>query len=548
MKLKATIISIVSVLIIGLTAILLYCCWPAIKGTVDNSKYYTQKELQESYDKGYNDGCKSETELIGQVKYYKSLVDEYYIQVNTLNDEITMLTKSNKNYQTQIDNLTTQKTTLQSQVDNLSTIKANNEATIESLNNQIAELQEQITRLTKSGETKSDQIISLNNQITTLNSMVAQLQATNDLNVKTITSLNTQIANLNSQISEMTTVYQNSTSQINVLNKKINELQTSINYYESYIASLENGEQVVATFEFDGSVYNIQIVNKGSKVSVVSPESTAYKIFNGWTVNGSLVDLSSYTINSNTKFVADVTYKFDVKFMVDDTVYNSQIITKNGIVTLPSNPTKDGYLFEGWSLNGVDILENISTTQVTENLTYYAVFTKLHTVTFMCGDTILVTQNIKSGNYATLPSNPTKTGYTFIGWSLNGVDIVTDISTTPVTGDISYFAIFKELKIYVSNAFKCPHSTCSNLATTIIYLLVADDGTFTYYTDSELTVEIKYNSGLTVNGISYSFGTFNYDAETDSYTVTAKHEVDGPHKQSFSGSNETQCEVIFSRV
>ena len=83
MKLKATIISIISVLIVGLTAILLYCFWPAIKGTVDNSKYYTQEELQESYDKGYEDGCKTETELTGQVKYYKDLVDEYYVQVNT---------------------------------------------------------------------------------------------------------------------------------------------------------------------------------------------------------------------------------------------------------------------------------------------------------------------------------------------------------------------------------------------------------------------------------------------------------------------------------
>ena len=106
MRLKATLISLFSILVVGLTAILIYCFWPAIKGTVDNSKYYTQEELQNSYDKGYNDGCKSETELTGQVKYYKGLVDEYYIQVNTLNDEITMLTKNNKDYETQV--ITTQ--------------------------------------------------------------------------------------------------------------------------------------------------------------------------------------------------------------------------------------------------------------------------------------------------------------------------------------------------------------------------------------------------------------------------------------------------------
>lgn len=511
MKLKATIISLVSILVVGLTAILLYCFWPAIKGTVDNSKYYTQEEMQKSYDKGYNDGCKTETELTGQVKYYKSLVDEYYIQVNTLNDEITMLTKNKKDYETQITNLETQKTNLQSQVNNLTTIKTNNETTIASLNSQIASLQNQVTNLTNSGEDKSEQIKTLNSQITTLQNTVSQLQTTNDMNVATITSLNTQIVNLNTQISDMTLQSQNSQSQINALNNKISELQASVTYYESYIAQLENGEQVVATFEYDGSVYNIQIVNKGSKLSVTTPTSTTYKIFNGWTVNGSAIDLSTFTITTNTKIVADVTYKYDVKFKVDDTIYNSQIITKNNCATLPTSPTKDGYEFDGWSLNGVDVISDITTRQVTQNVTYTAVFTKLHTVTFVYEDTTKATQTVRNGNYATaitientaykvfngwkvngnivdistykivtnttfvadiiykydvkfkvddtvynsqiitknncatLPTNPTKDGYEFDGWSLNGVDVIDNISTIQVTENITYIAKFTEL-------------------------------------------------------------------------------------------------------
>ena len=511
MKLKATLISIASVLVIGLTAILLYCFWPAIKGTVDNSKYYTQEELQESYDKGYNDGCKTETELTGQVKYYKSLVDEYYIQVNTLNDEITMLTKTKKDYETQISNIESQKANLQIQVNNLTTIKTNNETTIASLNSQIASLQNQVTNLTNSGEDKSEQITTLNSQITTLQNTVSQLQTTNDMNVATITSLNTQIANLNTQISDMTLQSQSSQSQINTLNNKISELQASVSYYESYIAQLENGEQVVVTFEFDGSVYNIQIVNKGSKLSVTTPTSTTYKIFNGWTVNGSAIDLSTYTITTNTKIVADVTYKYDVKFKVDDTIYNSQIITKNNCATLPNNPTKDGYEFDGWSLNGVDVVSDITTKQVTQNVTYTAVFTKLHTVTFIYEDTTKATQTIRNGNYATaptiestdykvfngwavndtivdlsnykvfidttfvanitykydvifkvddtiynsqiitknncatLPNIPTKDGYGFDGWSINGTDIVSNINSIPVTENTTYIAKYTQL-------------------------------------------------------------------------------------------------------
>ena len=76
MKLKATIVSLISVLLAGAVGIGLYCAWPAIHGTITDEKYYTAEELKNSYDTGYEAGCKTETELVGQVKYYKDIVDE----------------------------------------------------------------------------------------------------------------------------------------------------------------------------------------------------------------------------------------------------------------------------------------------------------------------------------------------------------------------------------------------------------------------------------------------------------------------------------------
>ena len=456
MKLKSTLISLTSILVVGLTAILLYCFWPAIKGTVNNSKYYTQEELQNSYDKGYDDGCKSEIELTGQVKYYKGLVDEYYIQVNTLNDEITMLTNNNKDYEIQISNIENQKANLQTQVDNLTTIKTNNETTIASLNSQITSLQNQVTNLTKSGENKNEQIIVLNNQITTLQNTVLQLQTTIDMDVSTITSLNTQIANLNTQISDITLQFQNSQSHINVFNNKISELQASITYYESYIAQLENSEQVVATFEFDGSVYNIQIVNKGSSLSVTTPISTDYKIFNGWIVNGSAIDLNTFVINTNTKIVADVTYKYDVKFIVDNKVVDSQIVTKNNCAMLPTNPIKDGYEFDGWSTDGVYVISDITTRQVSQNVTYTAVFTKVYNVTFINEDNVISIQMIRNGEYAVSPSQPSKPGYLFTGWTINSLPV--ELTSYKITNDVVFNSNYSQLtwketnsNIYTSN-------------------------------------------------------------------------------------------------
>ncbi len=510
-KLGKTLVSVGSILIVAVVGILIYCYWPAITGTVNNNKYYTQEDVQKAYDDGYADGNKSESELTTKYEYYKSLVDDYYVQVTTLNEEINKLSNENASYSTQVKNLTTQKTNLQAQVDNLTSIKQTNESTIADLNNQITNLQSQVKNLTNSSEDKSEQIANLNTQITNLQNTVSQLQTTNKMNLDTITSLNNQISSLNAQISEMTENSQNYTSKINALNSKISELQKSIAYYEAYIAQLENTEQVVATFEFDGSVYNIQIVNKGSKLSVVTPTSTEYKIFNGWTVNGQAIDLNTFTITTNTKIVADITYKFDVKFKVDDEFVSNQVIVKDNFATLPSNPTKDGYEFDGWSLNGVNVISDIATKPVTENTTYIAVFTKLHTVTFVYENDTKSTQTIRNGelaknvpitntdykvfngwkvngiivdlttykivsnttfvaditykfdvkfmvdntiynsqiivknNYATLPTNPTKDGYEFDGWSLNGVDVISDITTTLVTENTTYTAIFTKL-------------------------------------------------------------------------------------------------------
>ena len=482
-----------------------------VKDGMSGTGVYTKEDINKSYEDGYNTALTDKEEYTKLIASYRDTITTLNDNISQLNSQVTILQNNNKDYSNQIDKLNTQKSSLETQVNNLTTIKTNNETTIASLNSQIISLQNQVTNLTNSGEDKSEQIKTLNSQITTLQNTVSQLQTTNDMNVATITSLNTQIANLNTQISDMTLQSQNSQGQINALNNKIGELQASVTYYESYIASLENGEQVVATFEFDGSVYNIQIVNKGSKLTVTNPTSTTYKIFNGWTVNGSAIDLSTYTITTNTKIVADVTYKYDVKFKVDNTIYNSQIITKNNCATLPTNPTKDGYEFDGWSLNGVDVISDITTKQVIENTTYVAVFTKLHTVKFMYEDTIKSTQSVRNGNYAnnvlvedttykvfngwkanntivninsykivsdtvfiaditykydvkfkvddtvynsqivtknncaTLPNNPTKTGYEFDGWSLNGVDVISNITTKQVTENTTYVAVFTKL-------------------------------------------------------------------------------------------------------
>ena len=313
---------------------------------------------------------------------------------------------------------------------------------------------------------------------------------------------------MNTQISNLTLQINNNSGIVSSLQAKITQLENSIAYYEEYIAGLENGSQIVITAEFNGAVYNVQVINKGSKLSLIEPTSTEYVIFNYWEdVEGNQVDLSTKTFNESTKLIANVTYKFDVDFYVDNASVNDQIIASGNFASEPTVPTKTGYEFDGWSLDGQTVIE-VSETPITKNTIFYAVFTKLHTVQFNDGTQVIDTQSVRngefaddvdiedtpykvfngwtyngslvevstfaissdtlftasytykydvifkvddathnsqiiaSGNFATAPTAPTKTGYTFKGWSKDGQNIV-NINSTPITATTTFIAIFE---------------------------------------------------------------------------------------------------------
>ena len=412
-----------------------------VKELMSGTGIYTEEDLDAAYEDGYNTALENKDEYDTLINSYRDTITTQTDEISKLNSQITLLINNNKDYETQIASLESQKTELETNISNLQTINSQNETTITGLNETISELQSQVKILEASENDKTSQISALNTQISNLQTLVSQLQNTNEINSNTITSLNSQIISLNSQISELTYQLQNNGSIVTSLNNKIAQLEESIAYYENYIASLESGEQVVATFEFDGSVYNVQVLNKNATASVITPTSTDYVIFNYWTVNGEQIDLSTYQFTTNTKVVANVTYKYDVKFMVDNAEHNAQIVTSGTTATVPTEPTKSGYEFDGWSLNGVDIVD-VTQQTVTANVTYYAVFTQLHTVTFLYEDDTINTQTIRNGEYATDVDVENTTNKIFNGWLLNGaiVDVSTYkiLGTTVFTADITY--------------------------------------------------------------------------------------------------------------
>lgn len=446
---KKVLTIIFSILIIGAFAFVLtwgIINWSKVKDGMAGNGLYTQDDVQNAYEDGYSTALSDKEE-------YEKLIDGYRDTITTQNDlisqytsEATALNNNIKNYQGQVETLNEQKTALETQIETLNTIKAGNEATISDLNGQIAELSNQVLALQANKNENERQITQLNEQITSLQRLNTQLTENNELNTKTINGLNAQIASLNNQISDLTLQMQNNSSVVNALNTKIAELQKSVNYYEQYLSTLESGEQVVATFEFDGSVYNIQVVNKHSLLTVATPPSTAYVIFNGWTVDGEPIDLATYRITQNTKIVADVTHKYEVNFMVGSENYNSQIVLKDSKITPPAAPTKTSYVFDGWTIDGNSVV-NLENYTVTQNVTFTAKFTKQYSVVFKYEETTLKNETVKSGNYATAPEAASTAYKVFNGWKVNGVTVnVSEYRITADTvfvADITYFCDVK---------------------------------------------------------------------------------------------------------
>ena len=123
------------------------------------------------------------------------------------------------------------------------------------------------------------------------------------------------------------------------------------------------------------------------------------------------------------------------------------ILPETTVVTLPTAPTKTGYTFGGWytAVNGGGTAFT-ATTPVSDDVTVYARWLGGNVTFDSQGATVPAnpatkTVTIPATTVVTLPTAPTKTGYTFGGWytAVNGGGNAFT-ATTPVTANITVYA------------------------------------------------------------------------------------------------------------
>lgn len=219
---------------------------------------------------------------------------------------------------------------------------------------------------------------------------------------------------------------------------------------------LNKEEKYTIIFDTNGGnlLSNVE-VNKNTMINELQiPQKEGY-VFLYWTNEGKMVkDTDKITKDMHLVAVWEekevslnkYTVIFDAKG--GNKVASQEIEDKN-IVIKPSNPTKRGYKFKYWTLNGEKYDFN---QQVTKNITLVATWEKInvtttkpkkkYTVTYNTnGSSNIENQIIEEGKNANKPLNPQKEGYVFAGWTLNSQEYNFN---EKVTEDITLIATWIE--------------------------------------------------------------------------------------------------------
>lgn len=198
------------------------------------------------------------------------------------------------------------------------------------------------------------------------------------------------------------------------------------------------------------------------------------------------------------------------------------------------NPSRDGYVFDGWEL--ADRTPITSVEGLTESTTVYATWTKLWTVTFYNGDgTVLFTTQVKDGEAATLPTvTPTKASddnysYEFAGWDKTLTSITADTKTKPT---------------FTSNAHTVAYTLVSNrtcTANAIVDKYCSACG-YDFFTSQEY-------DGTEID----AYLKLNHDFVNQSAVLNSSDGEDGTHEVRCSRYNTAKCggtirvEHVFSQ-
>ncbi|HHV33391.1 MAG TPA: InlB B-repeat-containing protein [Acholeplasma sp.] len=192
-----------------------------------------------------------------------------------------------------------------------------------------------------------------------------------------------------------------------------------------FYARWDGGTPTTYTVSFNsngGSSVPSQTIPSGGKVTQPNNPTRSGYTFSGWYDGGSLFDFST-SIYANKTLTAqwqeNTPTTYTVNFYSQGTLYTSQTVNSGGLASRPADPTRSGYTFSGWLLGSSVYNFNSPVTQSINLVASWIIDNPEDevTVTFDHGyNNIKTTKTITLGSAVPRPTDPTRTGYNFLGW------------------------------------------------------------------------------------------------------------------------------------
>lgn len=176
-------------------------------------------------------------------------------------------------------------------------------------------------------------------------------------------------------------------------------------------------------FDLKGGITDQQtevVIKRGETIELFTPIKTGYT-FLGWKENNKTIDTKVYTVNRHLNFVAEWELtNYEITFLMNGSTSHNDMkktVTYQESFILPI-PTKRGYTFLGWFLDGQLFEENVW--KITHDVTLEARWEKsTYVITFETGyETTISTQTVNLNQVFKLPVLE-RAGYTFLGWMIN---------------------------------------------------------------------------------------------------------------------------------
>ena len=199
-----------------------------------------------------------------------------------------------------------------------------------------------------------------------------------------------------------------------------------------------NTTGVIVTYKDGDSEYAKQVLPSGTLATRPdAPAATPGYTFGGWNkADGTAWDYASDKVTDNiTLYAKWAANTYTITF---DTAGGSEIapITQDygTAITAPADPTREGYTFIGWD-------KAIPSTMPAENVTVTAKWVvNQYTITFdTAGGSEIAPITQDYGTAITAPADPTREGYTFLGWDR-------EIPTTMPAENITLKARWKDIE------------------------------------------------------------------------------------------------------